>query len=309
MATRLLFEQDRCVGVEFVRDGALYQVRAEREVVLSAGAIQSPKLLLLSGIGDPRELTALGIPVVADLPGVGRNFQDHPLVIGPIGYMSRPGPDPLGNVTEVALFWGSQPGLPAPDMEICLVHRAPFGDQFFANVIKRVQTGQPVVPAPELVDPRVILMLPGLVQPLSRGSVTLASNDPFANPRISANYYSERVDLERTAHMVSIARDIYGTRAFARDWGLTEVSPGPGVRTRAELEQWVVANTGSYYHFAGSCRMGIGSMSVVDPQLRVHGIDGLRVADASVMPSLVSANPHTTVVMIGERAADFLRSA
>lgn len=307
LATRLLFEGQHCVGVEYLQNGELKTVRASQEVIVSAGAIQSPKLLMLSGIGNPEHLKALGIPVLVDLPGVGENFHDHPLIIGPIGYMAKPGEDPRGNVTEVALFWASQAGMPVPDLEICLVHRAPFGDQFFANVIKRVQTGQPVAPAQELVDPQVILSLPGLVRPLSRGWVRLASADPAAYPKISANYYGERTDLERTTTMVEIAREIYRTRAFTEAWGLVEVAPGAEVKTRSELEAWVIKNTGSYYHYAGSCKMGIDSMAVVDARLRVRGVEGLRVADASIMPAITSANPHTAVAMIGERAADFIK--
>jgi len=186
------------------------------------------------------------------------------------------------------------------------VHRAPFGDQFFANVIRRAQTGQPIAPVRELVDPHVVLALPGLVRPLSRGWVRLASADPQAYPRISANYFAESADLDRTTTMVQIAREVFLRDALAKEWGLTELAPGPEVTTAAELRAWVRRNVGSYYHFAGSCRMGIDSMAVVDPHLRVRGVEGLRVADASVMPSIVSANPHTTVVMIGERAAEFV---
>ncbi|WP_375760558.1 GMC family oxidoreductase [Corallococcus exercitus] len=307
LATRLLFEGSRCVGVEYVQDGELKSARALHEVVVSAGAIQSPKLLMLSGIGNPEHLAALDIPVRVALPGVGENFHDHPLIIGPIGLMSKPAPDPRGNVTEVALFWGSEPGLTVPDMEICLVHRAPFGDQFFANVVRRVQTGQPIAPVQQLVDPRVILSLPGLVRPLSRGWVRLASANPADAPRIHANYFAERTDLERTTTMVQLARDIYRTSAFTDTWGLTEVAPGPDVKTRQELEDWVIRNAGSYYHFTGSCKMGIDNMAVVDARLRVRGVEGLRVADASIMPAIPSANPHTSVVMIGERAADFIK--
>lgn len=303
---RLLVESGRCVGVEYHQDGRTRTVRCEAEVVLSAGAIQSPKVLMLSGIGDPDHLGGFGIPVVADVPGVGRNFQDHPLVIGPIGYLSEPAPPPLGNVTEAALFGASSPGLPVPDMEICVVHRAPFGEDFFANVIKRIQTGQPLTDVNQLTDPHVVLSLPGMVRPESRGWIRLAGTDPLAAPRISANYYAEPSDLDRTVTMVEIARDIYAATPFTERLGMTELSPGPQVRTRAELRDWVRSNTGSYYHFTSSCAMGTDPMAVVDPRLRVRGVEGLRVADASVMPSIVSANPHTTVLMIAERAAEFI---
>ncbi|MEU8400033.1 FAD-dependent oxidoreductase [Nonomuraea sp. NPDC048892] len=305
-ATRLLFDGGRCTGVEYTRDGATHTARAEAEVVLCAGAIQSPKLLMLSGLGPAAHLAEHGIPVLADLPGVGANFQDHPLVIGPIGYMAKPGDDPRGQVTEVAVFCGSEEGLPVPDLEVALVHRAPFGEKFFANVVRRVQTGKPITPVRELVDPHVILSLTALVRPVSRGWVRLAGPDPAAHPLINADYLGDPYDLERTVTVVEIARGLYRTKAFTEEWGLTEVAPGPDVTTRAELRTWVKANTGSYYHFAGSCRMGSDAGAVVDPRLRVRGVEGLRVADASVMPTLVSAHPHTTVVMIAERAASFM---
>jgi choline dehydrogenase len=308
LAAKLVFEGKRCVGVEYLGDGERRTVRAKREVIACAGAIQTPKLLMLSGIGKAAELKKFGIPVLVDLPGVGENFHDHPLLIGPIGLMSKPGPDPKNNMTEAALFWGSEKGLPVPDMEICLVHRAPFGDQFFANVVKRVQTGQPVAPIKELVDPRVILALPGLVRPLSRGWVRLTAPDPAALPEISANYGAEPTDIDRMVAMVKIARAIYKTKACRR-WGVQELSPGPGVVTDAQLRDWVIDNTGSYYHFVGSCKMGVDSLAVVDPRLKVRGVDGLRVADASVIPTIPSANPHTTVVMIGERAADLIKKS
>jgi choline dehydrogenase len=305
--TRLLFENNRCVGVEYRQDGVVKTARANQEVILSAGAIQSPKLLMLSGIGNPEHLRQFDIPVILDLPGVGENFHDHPLIIGPIGLMSKPGPDPKGNMTEVALFWESEDGLPVPDLEICLVHRAPFGESFFSHVIERWQTGEPIPPAQDLVDPKLILALPGLVRPLSRGWVRLASSDPMANPLINPNYGAEKSDIERIAKMVKIARDIYKTKAYT-EWGLKEVNPGPDVQSDDALRNWIINNIGSYYHFVGSCKMGIDNMAVVDPHLKVYGIEGLRVADASVIPTIPSANPHTSVVMIGEKAADLIKT-
>lgn len=306
-ATRLLVENGRCTGVVYLQEGAEHTVRAEREVIVACGAIETPKLLLLSGIGPADALARLGIAVTLDLPGVGANFHDHPLVIGPFGRLTEPGADPRGNMTEVGLFWGSVPGLIVPDLEICLVHRAPFGDAFFANVVQRLQTGQPVQPATQLVDPHVILALPGLVQPLSRGSIRLAAADPLTPPLIDANYGGEPADIDRIVTMVKIARDIYRTRPFAA-LGLVEVGPGPDVASDADIRSWVIDNIGSYYHFVGSCRMGIDRMAVVDPRLKVHGIDGLRIADGSIMPAIPTGNPHTTIVMIGERAAEFIRA-
>ena len=306
-AARLLLEQGRCVGVEYLADGQTQSARAEREVIVCAGAIETPKLLMLSGIGAADQLGQHGITVAHELPGVGENFHDHPLVIGPFGRMTEPGADPRGNMTEVGLFWGSEPGMPVPDLEMCLVHRAPFGDAFFANVVQRVQTGQPVASVAQLVDPHVILSLPGLVRPLSRGWVRLASSDPTVPPLISCNIGDEPVDIDRIVTMVKIGRDIYRTKAFAA-LGLQEVGPGPDVATDAQLRAWVTDNVGSYYHFVGSCKMGIDRLAVVDPRLKVRGLDGLRIADGSVMPSIPAANTHTTIVMIGERAAEFIKT-
>lgn len=305
-ATRLLIENKRCVGIEYQQDGQLKTAHANQEVILCAGAIQSPKLLMLSGIGNPEHLQQFNIPVVVDLPGVGENFHDHPLVIGPVGLMSKPGPDPQGNMTEVALFWKSQSDMYVPDLEICLVHRAPFGDAFFENVVRRVQTHQPLEPVAQLVDPRLILSIPGLVRPLSRGWVRLESNDPIANPLINPNYGDQKSDIEHIVTMIKISREIYASKAFS-EWGLTPVSPGPEVASDEDLRTWVINNLGSYYHFVGSCKMGTDNLSVVDPKLKVYGVEGLRVADGSVIPTIPSANPHTTIVMIGEKVADLIK--
>jgi choline dehydrogenase len=307
LATRLVLEKNRCVGVEYVVGGQRFTAHADREVIVCCGAIESPKLLMLSGIGNPNQLKQLGISMTVDLPGVGENFHDHPLVIGPIGKMTEPGPDPQGNMTEVGLFWSSVPGMLVPDLEICLVHRAPFGEAFFTNVVKRLQTGQPIEPVQELVDPTVILSLPGLIQPRSRGWIRLRDSDPTVPPDINANYGAEPIDIDRIVTMMKIARDIYGTKAFAKI-GLQELSPGPAVVDDTQLREWVINNIGSYYHFVGSCKMGVDRLAVVDPHLKVYGVDGLRVADGSVIPTIPSANTHTTIVMIGERAADFIKA-
>lgn len=305
-ATKLMLENSRCVGVEYIDNGQRRTARADREVIVCCGAIESPKLLMLSGIGNAEHLNKLGIPVIVDLPGVGENFHDHPLVIGPVGKMAEPGADPRGNMTEVCLFWGSSPGMLVPDLEICLVHRAPFGEAFFTNVVKRLQSGQAIQPVQQLIDPTLILSLPGLVMPRSRGWVRLRDGDPTVPPDINANYGAERTDIDRIVTMVKIARDIYATKEFAK-LGLQELSPGPTVDDDAQLRAWVVNNTGSFYHFVGSCKMGVDRLAVVDPQLRVYGVDGLRVADGSVIPTIPSANPHTTIVMIGERVAEFAK--
>jgi choline dehydrogenase len=188
------------------------------------------------------------------------------------------------------------------------VHRAPFGEAFLANVVQRLQTGQPVKSAQQLVDPHIILTLPGLLRPLSRGWVQLRSSDPTVPPDISANYGGEPIDVDRLVTMVEIGRRIYASQAFA-ELGLKELSPGPAIADTAQLREWVIDNTGSYYHFVGSCKMGIDRQAVVDPHLKVYGANRLRVADGSIMPTIPSANTHTTIVMIGERAADCVKAS
>ena len=307
LATKLLFEKDRCVGVEYVVDGQVSTVRAEHQVIVCCGAIESPKLLMLSGIGDAEQLKQLGIPVRTDLPGVGQNFQDHPLVIGPIGWMTQPGADPKGQMTEVSLFWKSMAGMVVPDLQISLVHRAPFGEAFFANVVQRLQTGQPVTVGGAAGRPA------RHPDPARAAATALAGLGPLAKQRPDGGARHQR-ELWRRADRHRSPGDDGRDRAehlrhpnvrAARTAG---AQPGPDVSSPAQLRDWVIENTGSYYHFVGSCKMGIDRQAVVDPQLRVYGVDGLRVADGSIMPTIPSANTHTTIVMIGERAADFIKS-
>jgi choline dehydrogenase len=284
-ATRLLFEDKACVGAEYATAGGLTQVRARREVVVAAGAIESPKLLMLSGIGPASQLREFGIPLVAGLPGVGLNFHNHVLA-GVMAEARERVPAPTQNLSESALFTSSAPGLPAPDLQIAFVH-VPFD----------IIVGRD--------HPNAVSILPGLVRPASRGWIRLASADPLAQPRINPNYLGERTDLERMVQAVTLSREILGTAAF-RPWNAQELSPGPSVTSPDELRAFVRSTADTYHHQAGSCRMGTDDMSVVDPFLRVHEVSGLRIADASVMPAVPSGNCHTAILMIAERLADFL---
>ena len=286
-ATRLLFDGRRCVGVEYVQHGAVHTAYADREVIVCAGAIESPKLLLLSGIGGPAHLREFDIPVVADLPGVGENFHNH-ILTGVVMHAVQPVPEGNQNLSEVALFCKSHPGWVGPDLQICFVH-VPFSviDEEFSNSIS---------------------ILPGVVRPLSRGWVRLAGRDPLAMPLINPNYLAVPADEERLIESVKLAREIFATRAFA-SWVGQELTPGGDVRTHEELRAYVRQSADSYHHQAGSCKMGLDAMAVVDPELRVYGVEGLRVADASVMPVVPSGNCHTAIVMIGERCADLIKAA
>lgn len=306
--TRLLFDGDTCTGVEYVQNApaadfpgrdvrdahattgapGTYTVRARREVIVAAGAIESPKLLLLSGIGHPDQLRPHGIAVTAALPGVGENFHNHVLT-GLMAEVTQELPAPAQNLSESALFLSSRPGLPAPDLQIAFVH-VPFD----------VIVGQD--------HPHTVSILPGVVRPASRGWIRLASPDPLAHPLINPNYLGDRWDLERMVQGVRVAREIFATSAFS-PWYKQELQPGPGAVTDEDLRRFVKRKAESYHHQAGSCRMGVDDLSVVDPELRVHGVRGLRVVDASVMPAVPSGNCHTAIAMIAERAADFLKGA
>ncbi|BAZ47612.1 glucose-methanol-choline oxidoreductase [Nostoc sp. NIES-4103] len=285
-ATRLLFDGKRCVGVEYSQNGEIKTAHANYEVIVCAGAIESPKLLLLSGIGNPAHLKEFGIPVKADVPGVGENFHNH-ILIGVINEASQTVPNGHLNLSECALFCKSDPGWVGPDLQIGFVH-VPF------NII----VGQNY--------PNSISILPGIVRPLSRGWLRLASGNPLDKPLVNPNYLSVEADVERLVQSVKLARDIFATKAFS-GWVKRELMPGPDVQSEEQLRSFVRQNADSYHHQAGSCKMGLDDMAVVDPQLRVYGVEGLRVADASVMPVVPSGNCHTGIVMIGEKVSDLIK--
>jgi choline dehydrogenase len=285
--TRLLFEGRRCVGVEYSQNGTLQTARADREVLVCAGAIESPKLLLLSGIGDPNQLQQFAIPVVAALPGVGENFHNHVLA-GVIQGTARPVPPGHLNLSEAALFYKSDPAQSGPDIQIAFVH-VPFD----------IIIGQQ--------NPNSVSILPGVVRPTSRGWVRLSSGNPLDKPLVNPNYLGTEDDTRRLVDAVKRARDIFATRAFS-EWVTSELLPGPAVATDARLREFVRQRADSYHHQAGSCKMGTDGLAVVDPELRVHGVEGLRVADASVMPVAPSGNCHAGILMIAEKCADLIKA-
>lgn len=286
-ATRLLFEGRRCVGVEYSRDGTLQTARAEQEVLVCAGALESPKLLLLSGIGNPDQLREFNIPVVASLPGVGENFHNH-ILTGVIQATARPVPPGNLNLSEAALFYKSDPAQSGPDIQIAFVH-VPFD----------IIVGQQ--------NPNSVSILPGVVRPTSRGWVRLASGNPLDKPLVNPNYLGTEDDTQRLVDAVKRARDIFATRAFA-EWVGSELLPGPGVATDAQLREFVRQRADSYHHQAGSCKMGTDDLAVVDPNLNVRGLERLRVVDASVMPVVPSGNCHAGILMVAEKCADLIKA-
>jgi choline dehydrogenase len=277
----------RCTGVEYVQHGASHQLQVEREVILCAGAIDSPAILLRSGIGPAADLGELGVEPVLDLPGVGRNLHDH-LLMGVLWEARQPVPAPQYNLAESSMFLRSHPDKFAPDLHFMFIH-VPFHLPTYS------------VPAGAWT------IALGLMRPASRGSVRLRSTSLGDKPLIDPAYLTEDADVEAMIRGTKLARKLAGAAAFD-PWRGPEVLPGEAVQSDAEIEDFVRHAAGTYYHPVGTCRMGAGPDAVVDPALRVRGVNGLRVADASVMPAIVSANTNTAAMIIGERAADLVRA-
>ena len=319
LTRRVLVENGRASGVEVARNGQALRVGAAREVILSAGTVNSPQLLLLSGIGPPGELERHGIEVVHDLPGVGRNLQDHVDCVlswecrEPITLYRDLRADRLaasivrgmvfgeGIATtfpyEAGAFLKTRPELVAPDIQL---HFMPALEKtanlHFPNPFKR----EPVE-ANHGLTVRV-----GPIVPESRGTVTLRSANPAAPPRIQPNYLESAADLRTMIAGVRMVRDLMGQPAFHRYRG-RELAPGAEARTDRDLEDWLRASAMTTFHPVGTCKMGVDPMAVVDARLRVRGLEGLRVADASIMPIITSGNTNAPAIMIGEKAAELLR--
>ena len=281
---RLLIDKGRCRGVTYEREGKVQTVRAAGEVIVSAGTIGSPHLLLLSGIGPADDLKKLGIEVKADLSGVGQNLHDH-LLTFVIHEASRDIPPPQHNILEAHIFAKSDSRLTVPDHQPLFTCKAP--------------------PLPTLEIPdNSYAIAPGIIRPVSRGELKLTADDPTAPLHLDPRYLSEPADLDALVHSLEVSIDLLESPAFAK-WRKRSV--WPKAKTRADRIQWVRQTCETYHHQAGTCKMGIDAVSVVDPQLRVYGIEGLRVADASIMPAVTSGNTNAPSIMIGEKAADLIR--
>lgn len=312
LALRILFDGQRAVGIEYEQSGVVHQAHARREVLLTAGAINSPQLLLLSGIGPAAELRDLGIEVKHDLPGVGRRLNDHPDTVvqyrckQPVSlypWTTAPGKWWIGarwfvthdglaasNHFEAGAFIRSRAGVEHPDLQLTFMPLA-------------VQPG-----SVDLVPHHAFQIHIDLMRPSSLGSVTLKSANPRQPPRILFNYLKteqDRADMRAGARLV---REIIGQPAMAAFQG-EELVPGPHAQSDAALDAWARQVTETGYHACGTCKMGPASdpEAVVDPHLRVHGIDSLRVVDASIMPIIVSGNTNAPTVMIAEKASDLIR--
>lgn len=307
-ATRVLLERGRAIGVEYACRGTLRQVRAEREVLLAGGALGSPQLLMLSGMGDPAGLEAAGVPVQFALRGVGRNLQDHldfctlQKCTQPITYdfrlwqeaavalrylLTRSGPG-ASNVAEAGGFARSRLATDdRPDLQFHFV--------------------------PAQLDDHGRNRLPGhgytlhvcVLRPESRGHVALRSARPDDPPRIVARYLTAPADLPRLIEGVRLSREILAAAPFDPYRG-TEIFPGPQARSDGEIAAMIRRKAETIYHPVGTCRMGTDAEAVVDAELRVHGVERLRVVDASVMPRLVGGNTNAPTIMIAEKAADLI---
>nr|WP_315428638.1 GMC family oxidoreductase N-terminal domain-containing protein [uncultured Albidiferax sp.] len=310
--SRILTQGRRAVGVEFIQDGLLKQLRCQGEVLLSAGALQSPQLLMLSGIGDHAQLLSNGIATVHHLPGVGLHLHDHVDVVHAVHAPRAQelwGLSPTGlahiahgvvdwrkhrrgmltsNLAEAGGFVKSQPGEPLPDLQLHFVpakmvdhgRKTQWGHGYSIHVC--------------------------VLRPESRGSVTLDSKDPLAAPLIDPNFLGERADMERLLRGFQLVRRISAQPALAALGG-RELPVAAKAQDSMALEYYIREHADTVYHPVGSCRMGPGPLDVVDARLRVHGVAGLRVVDASIMPRIVSGNTTAAVTMLAEKATDMLR--
>jgi choline dehydrogenase len=312
---RILIENHRARSVEMMHAGTLETISADREIVLSAGAFNSPQLLMLSGIGCADDLRRHGIMPLHDLPGVGRNLGEHPIV--PVTWTARTSDTFLKYLRMDRAAWALVQWLARK--------RGPLAtNACYANICIRSQSGlmrpdlQIVASAvgldarawfPYLTAPPVhrFVSVVGILHPRSRGHVRLRSNKPRDLPRIQYNFYQDPADLKGMVEGIQIARTIYRQESQSR-WLAGELAPGSAVATDQQLANYVRASTGLGQHPVGTCAMGVGPEAVVDAELRVHGIEGLRVADASIMPDLPGGNTNVPVIMIGEKAADLIRS-
>ncbi len=313
LANRLLFDGRRCTGVELRRGGKTIVVKAAREVIVAAGAVGSPHLLQVSGIGDPAHLASIGVNVIHAAPNVGRNLIDHlsslvvhrvqgatsvnQLVHGPrLAFefakyvLTGRGAFTFGVTTAVA-FVKSREGLETPDLQLSFtpMSRDPAIHKF--DELER--------------EPGAAIAV-CVAQPESRGTIMAKSKDAAAHPAIRPNYLSAPRDMEATLSGIRIARRIFSSPAWMK-YSVSELRPGPALTSDDELANYVHTTVGSVFHPVGTCRMGGDEASVTDPRLRVRGIDGLRVIDASIMPNVTTGNTNAPTIMIAEKGAAMIR--
>ena len=311
--TKIILEGKRAVGVAYSQGGQVKEVRANKEVIICGGSVKSPHILELSGIGNPRLLKSIGIDVAHELPGVGENYRDHfaprmnwrvklpvtlnersrglPLAMEVIKYYTQR----RGILTFTAgIAYGfikTRPELEEPDVQYHFAHAS------YGNAQTRVLDTQPGM-----------TLTIYQCRPESKGSIHAKSNDPYANPAIRPNYLAEPYDQQVLLDGMKIGRRIIDNRVLDK-YRAYEMNPGGKVQTDEEWLQWARETGQTTYHVIGTCKMGQDPMAVVDDQLRVHGITGLRVIDASIMPTVPSGNTNAAVIMIAEKGADMIKAA
>lgn len=312
LTTRVLFEGTRAVGIEYIKGGQKETLQCRGEVLLSGGAINSPQLLLLSGVGSKDQLNQHNIPIVCDLPGVGENLQDHldvlavtrertfhsvgfsPVALlrslkGIVDYILFRKGNFTSNIAEAGGFAKSSPELAVPDVQF---HFSPcFLDNHGLNLWQTVRHGYSLHACN--------------LRPKSRGRLTLRNTDPTTPPVINANYLAHEDDIGVMVKAIKLSREILKQPAFDHFRG-KEVFPGKEVQSDAELEAFIRRKAESIYHPVGTCKMGIDEMAVVDPRLRVKGVTGVRVVDASIMPTLIGGNTNAPTIMVAEKASDMI---
>ena len=290
LVTGLQVRDGRCTGVSYLHGGALAEAHTAGEVIVCAGAVGSPHLLLLSGIGPAAQLCGLGIGPVADLPGVGNNFQDHPIALA---CYATPEPLPRSRYNHGEMYAALRSPLAGacPDLHLFLILL-------------------PMAPAGRQPPEAGFALVAAVVAPDSRGTVQLATADPQAAPVINPALLRDHRDTARLEAGLAVIRQAAASPAFFSQVRAAEVHPGPGVTSSAGLRAYIRGTVGSYWHPAGTCRIGSDADpgAVVDTELRVRGITGLRVADASVIPVIPNAPLHATVLAIAEKAASLIGS-
>ncbi len=311
LVTKILFKGMRAIGVEYRQGGQTKTARAESEVLVTSGAVGTPKIMMLSGVGPAEHLRSHGIDVVHNLPGVGENLNDH---FGIDIVYELQGPDSLdkynklhwmlwagiqytlfksgpvtSNVVEGGAFWYADRSSPVPDLQF----------HFLAGA--GVEEGVPKIPSGSGVTLNSYTL-----RPKSRGTIKLRSANPEDKPIVDPNFLADPYDLKTSAEGVKISREIMNQPSMQK-YVKREHFPGKDVKTQADFEAYARQYGRTSYHPTCSCKMGVDDMAVVDPQLRVRGLEGIRICDSSVMPSLVGSNTNAATIMIGEKASDMIR--